>query len=125
MFKTKTFARFARREKLSDQALWQAILAAEKRPDADLGGGLIKQRVARAGGGKSGGYRTIIAWRRGDVAFFLFGYSKSGRSNVSTAEEHALHVVGATLLSAANEHVALMIETGELVEVRFDDERET
>ena len=35
--------------------------------DADLGGGLIKQRVARPGQGKRGGFRMMIAFRRADL----------------------------------------------------------
>jgi hypothetical protein len=59
IFKTRWFARFARKEKIQDLVLVDAILRAEKgQVDTDLGGGVIKQRIARAGEGKSGGYRT-------------------------------------------------------------------
>jgi hypothetical protein len=64
VFKTKWFQRFARKEKLADAALLEAADRAEKgQIDADLGGGVIKQRIARTGKGKSGGYRTIILLR--------------------------------------------------------------
>jgi hypothetical protein len=64
IFKVKTFARFARKESLADISLLKAIDDAERGlVDADLGGGLIKQRVARPGKGKSGGFRTVIAFR--------------------------------------------------------------
>lgn len=69
-------ARFAGREGIAHASLRDAIARAEKGAiDADLGGGLIKQRVARPGKGRSGGYRTIIAYRRGDRAFFIYGLS--------------------------------------------------
>ena len=64
IFKTKWFARFARHEQIMDAGLREAIERVERGLiDADLGGGLIKQRVARRGQGRSGGYRTIIAYR--------------------------------------------------------------
>jgi len=83
-FKTRWFARFARREGMSDEALREAIERAERGLiDADLGGGLIKQRIARPGGGRSGGYRTIIAYRIADRAVFLDGFAKSEQGNIS------------------------------------------
>jgi len=65
VFKTRWFTRFAAKERITDDRLAEAVARAERGLiDADLGGGLIKQRVARAGKGKSGGYRTLIAYRR-------------------------------------------------------------
>ena len=79
-FKTKAFARFADREGLEDAALCEAVRrAGEGLVDADLGGGVIKQRIARKGGGRSGGFRTIVLFRRGALAFFVYGFAKSGR----------------------------------------------
>ncbi|MDQ3657520.1 MAG: type II toxin-antitoxin system RelE/ParE family toxin [Chloroflexota bacterium] len=86
VFKTKVFARFARKEGISDTTLLAAITAAEVSPDADLGGGVIKQRVARPNQGKSEGYRTIILYRKGDRAFFVYGFPKSGLGNINQAQ---------------------------------------
>ena len=121
IFKTKAFARFAPKEEISDEALVQAIAAAEVDPDADLGGGLIKQRVARLGRGKSGGYRTIIAFRKGRLDFFVFGFPKSERSNISAAEERALRKLAANLLTSLEEQQASLLRLGEIVEVRNDE----
>jgi hypothetical protein len=72
IFKNKPFARFARKARLADPALREAIAnAAKGLIDADLGGGVVKQRIARAGGGKSGGFRTIILFRAGTRAFLV------------------------------------------------------
>ncbi len=74
VFKTRWFARFARNERIADASLLEAIQRAERGLiDADLGGGLIKQRLARQGKGRSGGYRTIIAFRSGHRAVFIYG----------------------------------------------------
>ena len=71
VFKNAWFGRFARKEKISAEALWEAVDRAEKGlVDADLGGGVIKQRIARPGESKSKGYRSIVLYRRGDKAFF-------------------------------------------------------
>ena len=72
IFKNAWFERFARKQKLDAAALRDAIQRAERGLiDADLGGGVIKQRVARPGQGKSGGYRTIILYRQAHRAFFV------------------------------------------------------
>ncbi len=56
VFKTKEFARFARKARIDDAALRDAIDRAERGlVDADLGGAVIKQRVPRKGRGRSGG----------------------------------------------------------------------
>jgi hypothetical protein len=50
VYKVKVFKRFQRRERIADASLAKAVRSAEDRlVDADLGGGLIKQRVARPG----------------------------------------------------------------------------
>lgn len=77
VYKTKEFGRFARKAKVSDEKLCEAVGRADDGlVDADLGGGLIKQRVARAGQGRSGGHRTIIAFRTKNRSVFLYGSCK-------------------------------------------------
>jgi hypothetical protein len=83
IYKTRWLARFARQEHIADKSLLEAIARAERGLiDADLGGGLIKQRVARQGQGRSGGYRMIVAYRAQDRAVFFYGFAKSDRENV-------------------------------------------
>lgn len=83
----KDFAREARRSGLGDDALRDAVDRAEAGTiDADLGGGLIKQRVARPGQGRSGGFRTIIAYRKGARAIFLHLFAKARQSNIGPTE---------------------------------------
>lgn len=116
-------ARFVRRENISPDRLREAIERAQKGSiDADLGGGLIKQRIARLGAGRSGGYRTIIAFRSGNRAVFLYGFAKSERDNIGSDELAELRRIGANWLNAAKETLASALNEGALKEVTDDQE---
>lgn len=117
-YKTKVFARFARRAGLDDVRLKSAAHDAEAGLwDADLGGGVFKIRVARDGGGKSGGFRTLLALRLGAHAFFIHGFAKSEKANVTGRELQALRLLAASLLALGPAEIALAIEAGELLEL--------
>lgn len=125
VFATKEFARFARRSRLAADKLLQAaeeVMAGSF--DADLGGGVFKQRVARDGGGKSGGFRTIVAFRAGDHSFFVHGFAKSDKANVSVKELKALRQLANVLLGFSNEELRTALGADELVEVVTDDEEQ-
>lgn len=90
IYKNRWFAKFAAREGISDATLVAAIDQANLGLiDADLGSGLIKQRVAREGGGKSGGYRTLVFFRHEERAIFAFGFAKSGKANLNAVKLRA------------------------------------
>ena len=83
VFVARAFGRFQRREKITDPMLCTATDNARRGlNDAQLGGEVIKQRVAREGRGKSGGYRALIALRSGKRAVFLYGFAKNERANI-------------------------------------------
>lgn len=118
IYKLKTFARFARGQNIDDANLAEAIYrAAGGLVDADLGGGLIKQRIARKGQGRRGGYRTIIAFRSGDFAVFLFGFAKSVEDNIDDRQLNVLRRAAALWLSADAAMIRKAVSEGELVEV--------
>ncbi len=118
VYATKDFARFARKAGLHDTKLVQAAedVAAGKF-DADLGGGVYKQRVARDGEGKSGGFRTIIVFKIGGHSFFAHGFAKSEKANVSAKELKALKRLANLLLRYADAELVAAKSAGELVEV--------
>jgi len=119
----KTFRRFQRKEVIEDDALRGAIRRAGRGVvDADLGGGLIKQRVARKGQGRSGGFRTIIAFRTGMRAVFLHGFAKSHKENIADDELAALRQIGGNLLRADEEELERMIADDRLTELTYDEE---
>jgi len=125
-FKTKWLSRFARREGIADSSLLEAIERAERGLiDADLGGGLIKQRVARAGQGRSGGYRTIVAYRAKQRAVFLYGFAKNERENIEPNELLTFRSIAADLLAADSARIAEAIENGVLQEIDHDQEKDT
>ena len=122
LFKTKWFMRYARQERLEDHSLRDAIERAERGlVDADLGGGIIKQRVARTGQGRSGGYRLLITYRSGKRAVFLYGFAKSERDNIEADELETIKEIGAAWLKAKKERLEYAINTGILREVSYDD----
>lgn len=117
-FKTKWFDRFARKERIEAAAIRDAVARAERGlVNADLGGGVIKQRVARPGQGRSGGYRTLVLLRAGERAVFAYGFAKSDRGNVSDDELAALRELAAELLGYDDEELARAVAAGALFEV--------
>jgi hypothetical protein len=123
VYKTKEFSRFARKAALKDEELLEAAKAvAGGQWDADLGGGVFKQRVARKGGGKSGGFRTIILFKAGLHSFFVYGFAKSDKANVTPKELKALKALATTLLALDAEALQKAGAAGEISEVRNDGE---
>ncbi|WP_296556869.1 type II toxin-antitoxin system RelE/ParE family toxin [Pigmentiphaga sp.] len=124
IFKTKGVYRFARRERIADVSLKAAIERAERGSiDANLGGGLIKQRVARSGQGRSGGFRMIVAYCRADRAVFLYGFAKNDRDNISDDELQTLRIIGSNWLEAPMDIVGQALADGDLQEIEHDDEQ--
>ena len=123
VFATKVFARFARKERLDDKRLCEAVTRAERGlVDADLGGNLIKQRVARPGGGRSGGYRTVIAYRASQHSVFLHGFAKNERDNIDDRELDDLKKLARHFLHYTDEQIATAVQQTELKEVFCDDQ---
>jgi hypothetical protein len=123
VFKTKWFRRFARRERITDAALCEAVLrACRGQIDADLGGDVIKQRLARGGQGRSGGYRSLIVYRARDRAIFVFGFAKSQRDNIGHDELDDLRKAAKLLLGYTMKQLDEAVANDELWELRCDDE---
>ena len=122
IFKNAWFERFARKQKLQDKALREAVQRAEQGLiDADLGGGVIKQQVARPGRGRSGGYRTLILYRQAHRAFFVYGFAKSDQANISDAEEAAFKRAARHILGLTDGQLAMLIQNGQVSEINDHD----
>jgi hypothetical protein len=122
IFKNKAFTRFARKAGIDDASLCKAVKNAEKGLlDADLGGGVIKQRVARSGGGKSGGFRTLILFRIGSLAFFVHGFAKNEQANIDDDELVALRNLAEVMLHYDEAALSLALANKTLIEVICDE----
>ncbi len=123
VFKRKDFARWQAAEKLPDGVLCKAVQEMEDGLiDVDLGGGLYKKRVARAGSGKSGGYRTLLSARIGSRYVFLHGFPKSDKANITQEEKRALQFAGKVLLELSAEALSKALRVGVLVEVNCEQD---
>jgi hypothetical protein len=121
LFKTRTFERFTRQNGIPDANLASAVKRASRGLiDADLGRSLIKQRVARAGEGKRGGFRLLIGFGS-HRSVFLFGFAKNQRENIDRAELKTLREIAEIFLSASDEKIEQALKDGTLIEVQNDE----
>lgn len=100
VFKTKHFSRWMRKTELTDKALCKAV---KEMSDGLIDGGIVKKRVGVAGKGKRCGVRTIVATNRGNRWFFVYGFEKNTRSNITTKEKEALQYLAEDLLGLSTE----------------------
>lgn len=118
IFKNAWFARFARRERISTQALLDAIArAGQGQIDADLGGGVIKQRISRPHEGKSKGYRSIIFFRKGRRAFFVYGFAKNAMANIDENEEALFKKMAGHVLGLTDAQLQLLLANKQFEEI--------
>lgn len=124
VFKNKWFNRWARQEDIPDAVLYHAAKEiAEGKVEANLGGCLFKKRLPRTGGGKRGGYRVLVGYKRPNTQriIFLYAFAKNDKTNISDREEAALSCVVESFASAADEQVIELLATHSLWEVqRYD-----
>ena len=123
IFKTKGFSKFSKSNWIKDENLVDAADRAERGlVDADLGGGVIKQRIARQGEGKSSGYRSIILFRRKERAFFVYGFAKNERQKIRSDELERLRALAVEMLGYSDEELVVALEQLEIFEVRAGEE---
>jgi hypothetical protein len=123
IFKNKAFTRFARKSGIDDNSLCKAVRDAEQGLiNADLGGGVIKQRVARSGGGKSGGFRTLILFRIETLAFFIHGFAKNAKDNIDD-ELAALRKLAEKMLNFNDAELRSAQENKTLIEIICHEKR--
>jgi len=122
IFKNKAFSRWALKEGLRDDVLLAAVDEMERGLiDADLGGHVVKKRVAVTGKGKSGGVRTLLAYRLGDKAFFVYGFAKNVKANINDKELRALKLYADILLNYGKSELNKAVKSGALIEVSNEE----
>lgn len=123
IFKNKWFAKFAKKERISDKKLNGMIKDIENGMiDVDYGSGVIKQRLARSNRGKSAGYRCIILFHVKERAFFVYGFPKSERDNISQEDEIVFKNLSQQMFDFSDADIELMLESGVLIEVAYNDQ---
>lgn len=121
--RTRTFTRWMRKTGLTDDALCEAVSEmAQGLVDADLGGNVVKKRVALPGQGKRGGARTIVATKMADRWFFLYGFGKNERANIDKDELKVFQEVAKDLLGFDDRQLTTALGAGEIVEVCNDND---
>ena len=121
IFKTRLFAKWAKAVKLSDKHLSQAVAEMERGLiDADLGGYIYKKRISLMGRGKSGGARSIIAYQIRRKTFFIFGFAKNEKENISTEELKIAKAFATELLNYNDQQLGTLLTEGKLIEVKYE-----
>jgi hypothetical protein len=121
VIKTRHFARWARKSGLSDSLLKMAVLEIQRGLlEGDLGGGIVKKRIALPGRGKRSSTRTLLATNRNDRWFFVFGFEKKERESISENELESLKKLANNLLGLTTAQIAEALEEGALVEVEYE-----
>jgi len=121
VFKTRYFSRWMRKTELTDALLCAAVAEMVLGlVDADLGGGVLKRRVALPGRGKSGSVRTLVATNKGSRWFFVFGFEKNERTNISTKEVEAMQRIAADLLGLGSSELDAHVASEALKEICHD-----
>ena len=118
IFVNRQFRKFAAQNAIADSALCRAIREISTGlAHANLGGGVYKQRIARKGQGKSGGFRTIIFFRAHKTAFFILGFAKNEQDNLERNEIAGLKDLAGRMLNYDEKTIAVALKTGALEEV--------
>jgi len=123
IFKNTWFTRFADKENITDGELREMVnqleagQARQQVGGSDLGGGVYKIRVARPGEGKSSGYRVIVFFRSKERTFYVYGFAKSDRANVSQKELKALKETAKKYFSMTTDQLRDRIERGKFIEL--------
>ncbi len=121
IFKTAWFARFTRTNGISASVLRDAVARAERGlVDANLGSGVIKQRLPRPGDGRSGGFRAVLMFRSGERAVFVYGFAKRDRANLRPDETRQFKKMAPYVLGLSAGQINVLVQGGQLEEVVDD-----
>ena len=121
LIKTKLFSKWASKNEVLDESLSNAAQEIiEGNYEANYGNGVIKKRIANKGRGKSGSVRTIVAYKSGKNCFFVYGFEKNAKSNISQDEEKAIKLIAKSLFAYSDDEIIRLIRNGALIEVSHE-----
>lgn len=117
-FKTVEFHRWLEKNAISDSVLVTAIEEMNQGSyEANLGGNVYKKRISLGSKGKSGGARTILAFKVDNKAFFIYGFTKNKRDNIDEQELKALKRAAKLYLGLTHQELVLAVSQGKLIKV--------
>ena len=119
VFKTKRFSKLAQKEEITDDELLSVVtdVLEKDNADANLGGDVFKVRMARENEGKSGGYRVMVFFKKGERTLFHYFFTKSERDNISPKELKWFKDVAKDFLSMSDNEIKTRLESGTLKEI--------
>ncbi|MCB0318866.1 MAG: type II toxin-antitoxin system RelE/ParE family toxin [Bdellovibrionales bacterium] len=121
IFKLKAFGRWMLSNSIEDRILLRAVEEIESGlVDADLGGGIVKKRIPALGRGKSGGARTILAFKTNMNVFFIYGFMKNELENIDKLELQYLKKYADYLFSLNELDLIKLIDLDSVLEVSSD-----
>jgi len=124
IFKNKSFHQFAKKEGIADDELREVVKKLENgQYYADLGGSVYKMEIARKREGKHGGYRSIVVFKSDFRTFFIYGFPKSKRDNISDKELKVFKSKAKDNLAFTDELIALYLKNKVLIEILQEEEK--
>ncbi len=121
ILKNKPFAHWAKKLKITNCILLDVLNdMTHGLYEANLGGNVYKKRIPIGNRGKSGGARTIIAFKMQEKAIFIYGFSKNEKSNITKKEEDALKALAKIYFNYSDDQILKAIKAGELIEVNYE-----
>ena len=122
--KTEWFAKWAKKQQLSDNTLLTAIEDLKQDlSSVSLGGGLFKVRVASLDSGKSSGFRTMIVYREDDRAVIVYGFSKKEQDNLDKSELKSFKTMSKDILNLTDQELKNAINNKVFIAIGDENER--
>jgi len=118
IFKNKLFHQWTKKIGLENKLLEMAINEISVGlHNGKLGGLLYKKRIGIKGKGKRSSLRTIVAFKKEDKAFFVYGYAKNARANIDGKEKQVLLKLAKLYFSYSDSQITEAINMGKFIEV--------
>ena len=121
IFKNKHFYKWASDIGLDDKSLLNAAneIAAGKY-EASLGQKIFKKRIALNNTGKSGSTRTVIAFQQGSHVFYMYGYAKNQKANMTRTEIRALQKLAQSYFELSDKDLCIAVKAKILKEIKHE-----
>jgi hypothetical protein len=114
-FKTAWFSKAARKARITDAELCEAIQEVRKGQADDLGGGIFKKRLNK------NMHRSIILARGGQYWIYEYLFAKKDRANIEDSELKDFRILAKAYAGLTEEQLAQLLKDKDLTEICRDD----